>query len=138
VVARAAARTRALWLVADVLVVDDDPSTRVLLELHLRAGGHQVRPCATVEEALLASAERRPDLLLLDVDLAGQRGEQLLGLLDRGLGRPTLVCLVSGLEEAELAVVAATHGVQYLTKPLDPADLGWVVAAAVQHRDRSR
>jgi DNA-binding response OmpR family regulator len=97
-----------------------------------------VRPCATVEEALLASAERRADLLLLDVDLAGQRGEQLLRLLDRGLGRPTLVCLVSGLDEAELEVVAATNGVRYLTKPLDPAELGRVVAAAVPHRDRSR
>jgi DNA-binding response OmpR family regulator len=123
--------------VADVLVVDDDPSIRLLLELHLRAGGHHVRQVATVEEALLRSVERRPDLLLLDVDLAGQRGERLIELLDRGLGRPHRVCLVSGLPEPELAVLAAANGVGYLTKPFDPVALAAVVAAAVQDRHTS-
>jgi DNA-binding response OmpR family regulator len=123
--------------VADVLVVDDDPSIRLLLELHLRASGHHVRQVATVQEALLCSAERRPDLLLLDVHLAGQRGERLIELLDRGLGRPRRVCLVSGIPEPQLAVLAASNGVSYLTKPFDPVELSEVVAAAVHGRRAS-
>jgi DNA-binding response OmpR family regulator len=123
--------------VADVLVVDDDPSIRLLLELHLRASGHHVRQVATVQEALLCSAERRPDLLLLDVHLAGQRGERLIELLDRGLGRPHRVCLVSGIPEPQLAVLAASNGVSYLTKPFDPVELSEVVAAAVHGRRAS-
>jgi DNA-binding response OmpR family regulator len=132
-----AALDESVPLVADVLVVDDDPSIRLLLELHLRAGGHHVRPAGTVEEALLLTAERRPDLLLLDVHLAGQRGERLIELLDRGLGRPQVVCLVSGIPEDQLAVLAASNGVRYLTKPFDPAQLQRVVAAVVRDHDRS-
>jgi DNA-binding response OmpR family regulator len=120
--------------VADVLIVDDDPSIRVLLELHLRAGGHHVRQAETVEEALLASVERRPDVLLLDVHLAGQRGERLIELLDRGLGRPHGLCLVSGMPEPELEVLAACNGVRYLTKPFEPAQLLAVVEAAAEDR----
>jgi DNA-binding response OmpR family regulator len=124
--------------VADVLVVDDDPSIRLLLELHLRAGGHHVRQVATVQEALLRSAERRPDLLLLDVHLAEQRGERLIELLDRGLGRPHRVFLVSGIPEPQLAVLAAANGVSYLTKPFDPAELSELVAATLHDRRASR
>jgi DNA-binding response OmpR family regulator len=110
----------------------------VLLELHLRVGGHHVRLAATVEEALLLTAERRPELLLLDVHLAGQRGERLIELLDRGLGRPQVVCLVSGIPEDELAVLAASNGVRHLTKPFDPAQLQQVVGAVVRDHHGSR
>lgn len=108
---------------ADVLVVDDDPAMRLLLDLLLRADGHRVRQAATVEQALLASAEQRPDLLLLDINLAGQRGDALIPLLDRGLGRPRRVCLVSSQPAPELAAVAAEHDVRWLSKPVDPAAL---------------
>jgi CheY-like chemotaxis protein len=116
--------------VADVLVVDDDPELRVMLDLLLREQGHRVRLAASAEEALLASAERRADLLLLDVRLAGRRGDELIRMLDRGLGRPRMVCLLSGLPEDELVDLAAIHGVPHLTKPLDPAALRRIARAS--------
>jgi CheY-like chemotaxis protein len=116
--------------VADVLVVDDDAELRTLLELTLLAQGHQVRTAATAEEALLASAQRRADLLLLDVRLEGRRGDELIRMLDRGLGRPRVLCLLSGVSPAELAQLASIHGVRHLSKPVDPVELQRVVAAA--------
>jgi CheY-like chemotaxis protein len=116
--------------VADVLVVDDDDELRTLLELMLLAQGHQVRTAATAEEALLASAQRRADLLLLDVRLEGRRGDELIRMLDRGLGRPRVLCLLSGVSRAELAQLASIHGVRHLSKPVDPVELQRVVAAA--------
>ena len=106
--------------VADVLVVDDDPDLRAMLDLHLRSQGHEVRLAATAEEALLASAERRADVLLLDVRLEGRRGDELIRMLDRGLGRPRVLCLLSGVPETELIDLAAIHGVPHLRKPVNP------------------
>jgi CheY-like chemotaxis protein len=116
--------------VADVLVVDDDPDLRTMLDLLLRSKGHRVRLAATAEEALLASAERRADLLLLDVRLEGRRGDELIRMLDRGLGRPRVLCLLSGLAEDELIDLAAIHRVAHLSKPVDPDALERLVAAA--------
>jgi DNA-binding response OmpR family regulator len=79
--------------VAEVLVVEGDPRLAVRIGRDLRALGHRVRTRRTVEDALLASAERRADLLLLDVDLDGRPGEDLVSLLDRGLGRPPVILL---------------------------------------------
>lgn len=109
--------------VLDVLVVDDEPGVRRLLELQLQGLGHHVRTATSVEDALLATAERRPDLLLLDLGLGGRTGEDLVELLDRGLGRPRVVCLVSGLAPQVLAPLAERLGVRFLTKPIRPAAL---------------
>jgi DNA-binding response OmpR family regulator len=116
--------------VADVLVVDDDPDLRVMLDLHLRSQGHEVRLAATAEEALLASAQRRADVLLLDVRLEGRRGDELIRMLDRGLGRPRVLCLLSGVSENELIDLAAIHGVAHLRKPVDPDALSRLLWAA--------
>lgn len=115
---------------ADVLVVDDDLDFRTMLDLLLRAQGHRVRLAATAEEALLASAQRRADLLLLDVRLEGRDGGELIRMLDRGIGRPRVLCLLSGLAEEELIELSTAHGVVHLPKPVDPAALRRVVAAA--------
>lgn len=101
----------------DVLVVDDDLDVRTVLELGLSASGHRVRTAATAEEALLASAERRPDVLLVDVGLPGLHGDDLVSWLDRGLGRPRRICLVSGQDAAHLRATASRMGVEYLAKP---------------------
>lgn len=123
---------------ADVLVVDDDPDLRVMLDLLLREQGHRIRLAATAEEALLASAERRADLLLLDVRLAGRRGDELIRMLDRGIGRPRMLCLLSGLAEEELVDLAAIHGVPHLRKPVDPAALRRMARASERSRTRVR
>ena len=123
---------------ADVLVVDDDHELRVMLDLHLRSQGHEVRVAASAEEALLASAERRADLLLLDVRLEGRRGDELIRMLDRGLGRPRVLCLLSGVAEDQLLDLAAVHGVAHLRKPVDPEALRRVVAAAERPRVPAR
>jgi len=58
----------------DVLVVDDDPRNRKLLEEYLIGAGYDVRVAADGRTALTIAAERPPDLVLLDVmmpDLSG-------------------------------------------------------------------
>lgn len=113
---------------ADVLVVDDDPDVRALLQVVVARMGHEVRAVATAEDALLRSAERRPDLLLLDLSLPGLDGDELLAWLDRGLGRPPALCLVSASPEDQLRRVAGRYGATYLRKPFVAREIEHAVA----------
>ena len=57
-----------------VLVVDDEPQIRRALSTNLRARGFEVAEAATGEEALRIAAERKPDLVVLDLGLPGIDG----------------------------------------------------------------
>lgn len=124
--------------VADVLVVDDDPDVRALLRILLTRMGHQVRTVADAEEALLRSAERRADLLLLDLSLPGIDGDEFLAWLDRGLGRPRSLCLVSARPEHQLRELAARYDASYLHKPFVARELQQEVEAALRRSDDAR
>lgn len=60
-----------------VLVVDDDPSVRTLLEMVLQVEGFDVQCAADAHQALALIAERRPDVLLVDVMMPGIDGRAL-------------------------------------------------------------
>ena len=60
-----------------VLVVDDDPSVRTLLEMVLQVEGFEVRCAPNGDRALEMIAERRPDVLLVDVMMPGIDGRAL-------------------------------------------------------------
>lgn len=115
----------------DVLVVDDDAEIRQLLGYVMELRGWDVRVATSAEEALLALATKRPDLLLLDLSLPRRDGVGLLRLLDRGLGRPRHIVLVSALPERIVETIAADHDVPYLTKPFALTDLDAVLSEHV-------
>ncbi len=78
---------------ASALVVDDDPSLRLLCRVNLELEGFAVREAATVAEAEAALAGERPDVVLLDVHLGGEQTHDLLARI-RASGIP--VALVTG------------------------------------------
>ncbi len=57
-----------------LLLVEDDPSIRMAIELALTRQGHQVATAATGEEALDLWQSQRPELVVLDVMLPGLDG----------------------------------------------------------------
>lgn len=116
---------------ADVLIVDDDPAVLALLELLVGQSGHDVRSAATAEDALLASAEQRPDLLLLDISLPGRDGDELVELLLRGIGRPRSLVFVSALPEPRVRELAERYDARYVHKPFDALEFEHVVAEAL-------
>jgi CheY-like chemotaxis protein len=66
---------------AQILAIEDDPSFRDLLELHLRTAGHVVRTAADPEEGLRRLLEQPPELILLDLDLPYLSGFEVLEAL---------------------------------------------------------
>jgi DNA-binding response OmpR family regulator len=83
---------------ARALVVDDDAALRLLCRVNLELSGFAVREAATIREAEAAIAEERPDVVLLDVHLGGERTHDLLARL-RADGIP--VALVTGSVEID-------------------------------------
>lgn len=103
---------------ADLLAVDDDVDVSEALEELLRAEGHVVRVAHDGVEGLAALDERRPDLVLLDVEMPRLSGPAMayrMFLHNTGLERIPII-LLSG--RMNLKAIAAAVGTDYyLAKP---------------------
>ena len=102
-----------------ILVAEDEALVALVLELALTAAGHRVLgPAATAEDALRLAEEGRPDLALLDVNLAeGGDGAAVARALRDRHGTPCL--FLSGQVAQARAARDAAWGL--VRKPYDPA-----------------
>ncbi len=107
---------------ADVLVVDDDPTVREVVVSYLRAGGHQVREVASGEDALSAVAQRWPDIVVLDLMLPGIDGLEVCRRL-RQQGDVPIVMLTALGAEADRVVGLEMGADDYVAKPFSPREL---------------
>lgn len=110
-------------MTARILVVDDDRSFRVTTAELLRQDGHQVEVAGDGPEAVHRLDTEAFDLMLLDVRMPGIDGVRLVEVLRRrGEGIPIL--MISGYATVAMAVEALHLGADdFLTKPVDPAEL---------------
>ena len=108
-----------------VLVVDDEPLNRDLLEQELRAAGYRALAAAGGEEALAIAAQARPDLILLDAMMPGLDGFATCARLkDAEATRAIPVIFLTALADAAVKLRAFRAGaVDYVTKPFEPAEL---------------
>lgn len=118
-----------------VLVVEDEPLLRQLLEATLTQSRYRVLSCASAEEALLHRAEPF-DLLLTDLTLPGLSGFELAKTLLAD--RPELpVLCTSGLPEGDRLVAAGLQGrVAFLAKPHGTSELVDLVERLLSPRGR--
>ena len=113
---------------AAVLVVDDEPSIRFVLEKALGKAGFDVVCAASAEEARERLAERRFEVALLDVRLPGRSGFELLEEI-RAAGRRPFVVVMTAQDTLRAAVNAMRLGAEdYLVKPFDLDRLVQVVS----------
>jgi CheY-like chemotaxis protein len=114
--------------VATLLIVEDNPDNMKLFRTVLAARGHHVLELPGGEGLLDITREARPDLVLLDIQLPGEDGFQLLARLRRELHPlPPVVALTAHAMagDRERALEAGFDG--YLTKPIDVATFGKTV-----------
>ncbi len=102
-----------------VLVVDDEPAMREVLETRLSAWGYTVITAADAEEGRSLAESRRPDVVVSDIVLPGMTGLDLLRSLQAGdPDRPVLlITAYGGVDQAVEAMKAGAR--DFLTKPLD-------------------
>ena len=124
----------------EVLVVDDGDDVREVITAILLQSGALVRAAGSTEEALEAIAERAPDVLLAEVELAGPSGHSLISRVrslppDRGGVVPAAA--LSAYSRSEDRVQALLSGFQiHLTKPVQPAELVAVIATLAGRNNR--
>ena len=106
-----------------VLVIDDEPRIRSFLTRALRSAGFAVTEAASGPQGLKAALTGQPDLVLLDLELPGLSGEQVLRHLQHHHpGQAVLVWSATADPEAERRCL--TLGARgYLPKPLPIQEL---------------
>jgi diguanylate cyclase (GGDEF)-like protein/PAS domain S-box-containing protein len=110
---------------ATILVVDDEPKNRKLLELYLRPEGYTVQTAAGGAEALASIGRAPPDLILLDYMMPGMDGFQVTSTLKADSTTsniPIIVVTASVGFEARLACLKA-GAEDFLMKPVDRDEL---------------
>ncbi|NNF05318.1 MAG: sigma-54-dependent Fis family transcriptional regulator, partial [Candidatus Eisenbacteria bacterium] len=101
-----------------VLVIDDEKNIRRTLSMILKGDGFQVAEAETGEEGLAMATEKLFELVILDVNLPGEDGLQILPKLKKVSPR-TSVVMVSGQATVQIAVDATRAGAfDFIEKPL--------------------
>lgn len=115
-----------------VLIVDDDQAVLTMLCKVIRSNGIEADPVSSGEEALAHIGERSYDLILLDVNMQGMDGFQVLhSIRQRGLKVPIII--VSGRKEDYDTLYGLDLGADdYVTKPFNPVILGAKVKALIR------
>ncbi len=119
---------------AKVLVVEDSPELRTLLEVRLRQSGHRVLSAGSGEEALSVLADRgAPDVAVLDVLMPGMTGLELHGRLrqDPVLASVPVIFLSARVQPADILAGRAL-GATYLTKPVVVSALNLAIEQALK------
>lgn len=106
-----------------LLVIDDDESYRDVLSRSLTRKGFVVFVAANAEDGLAMAAELEPEYILLDLNLAGRSGLNLVQPLI-GASPGVRIVILTGYASIQTTVAAMKLGAcQYLPKPANIADI---------------
>jgi two-component system nitrogen regulation response regulator NtrX len=118
----------------DILIVDDEPDIRALLDGILADEGYEVRQAGNSDQALAAFRQKRPSLVILDIWLQNSRldGLGILEALHREEPRVPVV-MISGHGTIETAVQAIQQGAyDFIEKPFKSDRLLLIAARALE------
>ena len=107
---------------AEILIIDDEPQIRKLLEITLQTNQYTVKQAASAKEGLIMAANHPPDLILLDLGLPDENGHIVLQKLRKWYTNPVVIVSVEKSEED--IVRALDNGANdYLSKPFRAGEL---------------
>ena len=121
-------------MVHEILIVDDEPDIRMLVDGVLRDEGYDTRQAGDSDAAIAAFRARRPSLVILDVWLQGSKLDGLGILQNLHTEEPHVpVVMISGHGNIETAVAAIQHGAyDFIEKPFQSDRLLLVVRRALE------
>jgi len=107
---------------AEILVIDDEPQIRKLLEITLHTNDFKVRSATNAKEGLMMVKNINPDLVLLDLGLPDESGQVVLKKLREWFTRPVIILSVQSGEE-EIVKALDNGANDYLVKPFRTGEL---------------
>jgi FixJ family two-component response regulator len=116
--------------IAVIVIVDDDPSVRRGLSRLMRACGLEVETYSSAEEFLESSNGKRASCLLLDVQMDGMSGLELVDVLTAEGEPPPIIIITAHASEA-VSLQAVMRGTPVLRKPIESETLLTAVGSAI-------
>jgi two-component system KDP operon response regulator KdpE len=114
------------------LIIDDEVQIRRLLRISLEANGYRVFEAVNGQSGLAEAAQRRPEIVVLDLGLPDMEGVEVLKRLREWSNVPVIVLSVRDREEDKVA--ALDNGADdYLTKPFSTGELLARLRVAQRH-----
>jgi DNA-binding response OmpR family regulator len=104
---------------ASVLIVDDDDLFRRSLAFSLAQANFDAHTAASAEDAIAMTVQKRPDIILLDINLPGMDGLEALRYFHDKIGVP-VIFLTARRREVDQIIGLELGADDYLLKPFDP------------------
>lgn len=120
--------------VGDILIAEDGPVSLMTLAKILTSHGHSVRKAVNGEDALAQIRSRRPDLVILDVEMPGLDGFEVCNALKQQRGTDTIpVIFCSSLTNSEARINGFRCGaVDFICKPYHSEEIALRVATHLE------
>lgn len=115
----------ALQVLRTVLIADDESSMRLLVHATIESDEYMVVEAVNGEDAWAMIQKHKPSLVLLDVQMPGRSGLDVLRLVksDPNLMGTRVILLTSKAQEGDVEAGLIAGADFYLTKPFSPLDL---------------
>jgi CheY-like chemotaxis protein len=110
---------------ATVLIADDEPSMRLLVRATIESDQYEVLEAGDGDEAWNMIKLHKPSVVLLDVQMPGRSGLEVLALIkkDPSLAATRVIMLSAKALKADMELGLTAGADIYLTKPFSPLDL---------------
>ncbi len=116
-----------------VLIVEDNPRNMKLVRDVLQVKGHETLEATTAEDGIVLAVERRPDLVLMDIQLPGMNGIDALRVLraNPATAKIPVIAVTASVMQQDRKVILEAGFDAYLGKPLNLAEFLAAVNAAL-------
>jgi two-component system KDP operon response regulator KdpE len=115
-----------------ILIVDDEIQIRRLLRISFESINYEVCEAATASEGIVECANRKPDLLILDLGLPDDTGISVLKKVREFTNIPVLILSVRN-SERDIIEALDSGADDYITKPFNTGELLARVRVALRH-----
>lgn len=118
-----------------VLMVDDQPTIRTLVESYLKQEGFRVVTATNGREALFLARQEKPDVIILDLMMPEMDGYEFLRAHHKERNTPVIM-LTARVEESDRVLGLELGADDYVTKPFSPRELTARVRAVLRRLER--
>ncbi|HVM44633.1 MAG TPA: response regulator [Candidatus Thermoplasmatota archaeon] len=116
-----------------IYVADDEPELAALLAETLEEAGHEVVTSANGHMLLDRVAQKRPDVILLDINMPGLSGwEVRKELLSRGVDTPVIAVTAQGGQSTEMSALHTLNFAGFVRKPFKLVEVIDVVEGTLE------
>lgn len=119
---------------ADILIAEDDPKIRMYVSASLQDAGHSIRTANDGVAALASYAERRPDVLVLDIMMPRKSGYDVCEEIRRQDQSLPILIITAKAEDSDKVLAFGLGADDYLVKPFSIKELELRIAAILRRQ----